>query len=186
MIVLVLGGARSGKSAMAERLAAGLAGGGSVTVLATAVVSDDDMAARVALHRARRPPSWSTVETGPGLVGALRSAPGTVVVDALGTWVATQQGMAVDVAGLRAALEERAGDTVVVSEEVGLGVHPSSETGRRFRDALGELNQAVAEVADEVVLVVAGRALPLARAESLVPSLLSRGNSGSHLRRAGS
>jgi adenosyl cobinamide kinase/adenosyl cobinamide phosphate guanylyltransferase len=67
------------------------------------------------------------------------------------------------VAALCDALRARAGDAVLVSEEVGLGVHPSSEAGRRFRDALGALNVAVAEVADEVLLVVAGRVLPLER-----------------------
>ena len=168
MIVLVLGGARSGKSAVAERLAADLAGGGPVTVLATAVVTDDEMAARVAVHRARRPPDWTTVETGPGLAPAIRAADGTVLVDALGTWLAEQPEMAGGADELCAALADRPGATVVVSEEVGLGVHPSSAVGRRFRDALGTLNQAVAAVADHVVLVVAGRAVPLVPAEVLV------------------
>ena len=164
MIVLVLGGARSGKSAMAERLAAALAAGSPVTVLATAVVLDDDMAARVAAHRARRPAGWTTIESGTELVDSLRATEGTAVVDSLGTWVAAHPGMAVDGDGLCAALVDRqgVGHTVVVSEEVGLGVHPSSEAGRRFRDVLGELNQAVAAVADEVLLAVAGRALTLA------------------------
>ena len=165
MIALVLGGARSGKSAVAERLASRLAGGdGPVTVVVTASVGSDDadLAARVAAHRARRPASWMTVEAGFGLVDALRSAVGTVVVDALGTWVASLPGMAPDVAGLVDVLRTRTGHTVVVSEEVGLGVHPSTEAGRRFRDALGTLNQAVSAVADEAVLVVAGRVLGLA------------------------
>ena len=84
-----------------------------------------------------------------------------VLVDALGPWVAASPGMTVDAAALCAALTGRAADTVVVSEEVGLGVHPATEDGRRFRDALGTLNQAVATVADEVLFVVAGRILPL-------------------------
>jgi adenosyl cobinamide kinase/adenosyl cobinamide phosphate guanylyltransferase len=174
VIVLVLGGARSGKSAMAERLVSALAGRRPVTVLATAVVveGDADMAARVAAHRARRPPSWPTVETGPDLVGSLRSAAGTVVVDSLGSWVAGQPEMAVDAEGLRRALVGREGDTVVVSEEVGLGVHPSSAAGRRFRDVLGELNQAVASVADEVLFAAAGRVLRLAPVEGLVGAVL--------------
>jgi adenosyl cobinamide kinase/adenosyl cobinamide phosphate guanylyltransferase len=174
VIVLVLGGARSGKSAMAERLVSALAGRRPVTVLATAVVveGDADMAARVAAHRARRPPSWPTVETGPDLVGALSSVQGAVLVDSLGSWVAGQPELAVDADGLCRALVERAGDTVVVSEEVGLGVHPSSHAGRRFRDVLGELNQAVASVADEVVLAAAGRALRLGPVEGLVATML--------------
>lgn len=161
MIVLVLGGARSGKSAAAERRATDLADGAPVTVLATAIVADDDMVERVAVHRERRPPAWSTVETGPDLVNALGSCPGVALVDALGTWVAAAPDLTVDAGALCAALTGRDGDTVVVSEEVGLGVHPSSEAGRRFRDALGSLNQAVSAVADEVVLVVAGRVLAL-------------------------
>ncbi len=159
--MLVLGGARSGKSAVAERLAADLAGGAPVTVLATAVVDDDDMAARVAAHRARRPPTWPTVECGPDLVDAVGSCHGVALVDALGTWVAGAPGLVIDANGFCAALNTRPGDTVVVSDEVGLGVHPSSEAGRRFRDALGLVNQAVAAVADEVLLVVAGRTLAL-------------------------
>ena len=162
MIALVLGGARSGKSVVAERLASELAAGDPVTVLVTAVVGDEDMSARVALHQARRPAHWTTVETGPHLVVALRTAPpGTVLVDALGTWVAGAPELTVDVPALCAALTARGGSTVVVSDEVGLGVHPSTEAGRRFRDALGLLNSAVAEVADEVLLVVAGRTLRL-------------------------
>jgi len=161
VIVLVLGGARSGKSAVAEGLAADLAEGRAVTVLATAVVGDDDMAARVAAHRARRPPSWGTVETGADLVDAVSSCRGVALVDALGTWVAAAPDLSVDADALCAALARRDGDTVVVSEEVGLGVHPSSDSGRRFRDALGLVNQAVAATADEVLLVVAGRTLAL-------------------------
>jgi adenosylcobinamide kinase/adenosylcobinamide-phosphate guanylyltransferase len=86
-----------------------------------------------------------------------------VLVDALGTWVAAHADLAVDVDELLAVLRARDGDTVLVSDEVGLGVHPSTEIGRRFRDVLGDVNAAVAEHADDVLLVVAGRVLPLAR-----------------------
>ena len=89
--------------------------------------------------------------------------PGTVLVDSLGPWVAGAQAMEVPFEDLCGALVARGGDAVIVSEEVGLGVHPSSSAGRRFRDALGLLNQAVANVADDVVLVVAGRVLRLDR-----------------------
>ena len=160
MIALVLGGARSGKSGHAEHVAASLPE--PVTYLATARVDGDaDLAARVARHRARRPASWTTVESGPDLPAVLRATTGTVLLDALGPWLAAAHDLAVDAGVLCDALTTRAGDTVVVSEEVGLGVHPATAAGRRFRDALGELNQAVAAVADEVVLVVAGRALRL-------------------------
>ncbi len=155
MITLVLGGARSGKSVVAERLAADLAS--PVTYVATLDVGDDaDLATRVAAHRARRPAQWRTVEVGPELPQLLRAAVGTVLVDSLGPWVSSAGAMVVDTQGLCSALVERAGDSVVVSEEVGLSVHPSSEEGRHFRDALGVVNQAVAAVASVAVLVVAG------------------------------
>jgi adenosyl cobinamide kinase/adenosyl cobinamide phosphate guanylyltransferase len=163
VITLVLGGARSGKSRVAEQLVGRLPP--PVTYLATATVGDSDHAARVAVHRARRDPAWTTVETGARLVAALGTVTGSVLIDSLGTWVAAHDDFAVDVPSLVAALTDRAGSSVVVSEEVGLGVHPSSEAGRRFRDALGTVNAAVAAVCDDVVLVVAGRVLPLGRTE---------------------
>jgi adenosyl cobinamide kinase/adenosyl cobinamide phosphate guanylyltransferase len=160
VIALVLGGARSGKSGYAEHLAASLPE--PVSYVATACVDGDaDFAARVAKHRGRRPATWTTIESGPDLPSVLRTTTGTLLVDALGPWLAATPDLTVDADTLCDALTTRAGDTVVVSEEVGLGVHPATAAGRRFRDALGELNQAVAAVADEVVLVVAGRALRL-------------------------
>lgn len=164
MITLVLGGARSGKSAVAERVAARLPS--PVTYLATARLdaTDADHVERVSAHRARRDPSWSTVEAGVDLATALAATAGSVLVDSLGTWVTAHADLAPDVAALCGALAERSGDAVVVSEEVGLGVHPSSELGRRFRDVLGVVNVSVADIADEVLLVVAGRVLPLERA----------------------
>jgi len=161
VITLVLGGARSGKSEMAERLAAS-AGSGDVTYVATGVVRDADMEARVAAHRARRPAGWLTVEAGADVVDVVRRSPGTVLVDSLTTWVAEAYGFGVDAGGLCRALLDRDGAAVVVSDEVGLGVHPSTDAGRRFRDALGLVNQAVAAVADDVLLVVAGRVVHLA------------------------
>ena len=161
MITLVLGGARSGKSEIAERLAGRHPS--PVFYFATATVEgDDDLAARVAEHQHRRPSDWKTIEAGRDLPTALRSTPlGTALVDALGPWVAQHDDFRIDTTALLAALGARSGDTVVVSEEVGLGVHPSTEAGRHFRDALGALNRAIADVADEVLLVVAGRVLPL-------------------------
>lgn len=160
MIVLVLGGARSGKSEAAERIVSGL--GEKVTYLATGTADDDGaMAERIAAHRRRRPPAWATVEVGEGLSDHLLGVAGPVLLDALGTWLARSDGFEVDAVELCQALESRPGDTVVVSDEVGLGVHPATDSGRRFRDALGMLNQRVAAVADEVLLVVAGRVLRL-------------------------
>lgn len=166
MIVLVLGGTRSGKSRIAESMAARLAGpSGPVTYLATAAVApgDDDHAARVAAHRARRPASWTTVEcTDPAaLADALATAAGPVLLDSLGTWVASHPDLDPDHAGLADALRRRADPTVVVSEEVGLSLHAPTEVGRRFVDALGAVNEAVAAVADRAILVVAGRAVEL-------------------------
>ena len=155
MITLVLGGARSGKSAVAESLV----GDGAVYV-ATAVVTDDDFASRVERHRARRPTSWTTVESGADLPATVRALPDRpALIDSLGTWVARCDDFAADGAALVEALRGRT--AVVVSEEVGLGVHPETEVGRRWRDAVGEVNQVVAAAADRVLLVVAGRTLEL-------------------------
>src|SRR3954470_11210865 len=163
VITLVLGGARSGKSEVAERLTARLAP--PVRYLATAAcpdVVDDDFATRIATHRDRRPSEWKTVEAGADLVTALRDAgDDTVLIDAVGPWVAAHEDFAADAEGLMAVLTNRRGDAVVVSEEVGLSVHPSSEAGRRFRDALGDVNRSVADIADDVLFVVAGRVLRL-------------------------
>ena len=163
MITLLLGGARSGKSAMAERLAATLPP--PITYLATAVVdtADLDFARRVADHRGRRPSAWSTVEAGADLTTALGEVAGSALVDSLGTWVAAHHDFDVDLAALLGALAARTAPTVIVSEEVGSGVHPSTELGGRFRDMLGTVNRSVAEIADTVLLVVAGRGLPLER-----------------------
>lgn len=166
MIVLVLGGSRSGKSAVAESMAARLAGvDGAVTYLATAWVdpADADHAARVDAHRRRRPSSWSTVEcTEPGeLPGVLTSTAGLVLLDSLGTWVTGHDDLDADAGPLVDALRRRAATTIVVSEEVGLAPHAPTELGRRFADALGRANQAVSAVADHALLVVAGRAVEL-------------------------
>jgi adenosyl cobinamide kinase/adenosyl cobinamide phosphate guanylyltransferase len=162
VITLVLGGTRSGKSVVAERVAARHP---PVCYVATAEIAEDlDLAERIAAHRARRPTSWETVEAGADLIGALLERPdGTVLVDALGTWVAHHQDLRVDTAALVAAVRARRGDTVLVSEEVGLSVHPPTTIGRRFVDTLGTVNHAVADIADEVLLVVAGRVLRLDR-----------------------
>jgi adenosyl cobinamide kinase/adenosyl cobinamide phosphate guanylyltransferase len=159
----VLGGARSGKSEVAERLAATLPPPVAYVATATADPSrpDPEFAARVAAHRRRRPATWRTVEAGAGLVEALAQVEDSVLVDALGTWVAGTPGFAADAAGLCAVLQARPAPAVLVSDEVGLGVHPYSEAGRQFRDALGSVNRAVANIADRVLLVVAGRVLAL-------------------------
>lgn len=160
MITFVLGGARSGKSMVAERLAARASE--RVTYVATMSVGGDaDLAARVAAHQRRRSPHWKTVECGDDLVRVLESVSGAVLIDSLGPWLAARGTERVGVEELCAALLARADDTIIVSDEVGLGVHPETPLGRDFRDALGDLNQAIARVADEALLVIAGRVLPL-------------------------
>ena len=161
MITLVLGGARSGKSAYAERMVARLPS--PITYVATLSVGDDpDLASLVERHRQQRPSEWCTVEAGLDLADVLRATSGSVLLDSLGPWVAAHgDAETIDREALCRALTEREGETVVVSDEAGLGVHPSSPMGRQFRDALGAVNQAVAAVSDRVLLVVAGRALRL-------------------------
>ncbi len=176
MITLVLGGARSGKSAVAEAIVLASSCSEPITYLATATVDPDDdgFAARVAEHRARRPPDWRTVELGRGgdLAGVLCSCAGPVIVDSVGTWVAGHEGFNVDVEPLVAAVLARRATTVLVSDEVGWAVHPETEMGRAFRDALGSVNLCLAQAAADVLLVVAGRVLELPR--SLPPPAGSR------------
>jgi adenosylcobinamide kinase/adenosylcobinamide-phosphate guanylyltransferase len=170
--VLVMGGARSGKS---ERAELRLAGEPDVTYVATGPdgAGDPDWAARVAAHRARRPGWWRTAET-TDLAGVLASARGAVLIDGIGTWLAAaldQCGwdggdgsarLAAMTGELVAAWRQAHGYVVAVSDETGLGVVPATAAGRRFRDELGRLNQALAAESEETELVVAGRVLPLA------------------------
>ncbi len=162
-VMLVLGGARSGKSEVAEAIA-GLTEE-PVTYVATGAPSDADVdpswASRLATHRARRPDGWVTVEVRDDLPAALAAARGCVLVDSLGPWVARAPGFVVDAPALCASIAGRPETTVIVSDEVGLGVVPETEIGNAFRDALGDLNRAVAAIADDVYLVVAGRRLRL-------------------------
>lgn len=160
MIVLLLGGARSGKSLLAELAASRCRK--PVVYVAPAVVEDNDFARRVQIHRERRPPDWETAEPGARLVEYVQGAPrATLLIDSLGSWVAASPDFDVDAEGFCDAVRLYDGDVVMVSEEVGLGVHPSTHLGGRFRDALGSLNSQVAAVADKVYLVVAGRTVEL-------------------------
>jgi adenosylcobinamide kinase / adenosylcobinamide-phosphate guanylyltransferase len=166
-ITLVLGGARAGKSAYAERLIAGaLPPGQSALYIATAEMRDAEMADRIAQHRARRGPSWETREVPLDLPEALRAAGRTgqpVLVDCLTLWVSNLLGAEHDVAAaadaLIQSLREVRGPLALVSNEVGLGIVPDNALARAFRDHVGRLHQAIAGVADRVVFVAAG--LPL-------------------------
>lgn len=169
-ITLVLGGTRSGKSELAERLAGRWTE--PVTYVATGRATDPDMADRIAAHRQRRPAEWATVEaSGVELPDVLAGLDGPALVDSLGTWVASFPDLAPDPGPLCRALQDRAersAPTILVSEEVGLGVHAPTEAGRRFTDGLGTLNRAVADLTDHAYLVVAGRPLPLPHLDDLV------------------
>lgn len=168
-IILITGGARSGKSGYAERRAAEL-GGEAVTYVATAEALDDEMARRIAQHRTERPASWITVESARGAAEAICSA-GTLVVllDCLTVLAsnallaaeregeeAVQAAVLREAEGLRDAALARQGTTLVVTNEVGLGVHPPTSLGRWYRDALGRANLLLAAAAEEVVLLVSG------------------------------
>jgi len=172
MITFLVGGARSGKSTLAVQM--GEHHGGPVHFIATAEAFDDDLRDRVARHRAERPSSWTTAEVPVELATAIAVAPAEalVIVDCLTVWLAnlfvhvtdeqqrTQSGHDM-VTALRDRSRAGGGPTVVVSNEVGLGVHPETPMGREYRDALGRLNQLVTAVADRSLLMVAGRALRL-------------------------
>ncbi len=170
MLVFVTGGARSGKSAAAVEAARN--SGRPVTFVATATAGDDEMADRIARHRAERPTDWATIEAaidlGSALVGADPAA--CVLVDCLSLWVSNLL-MADDdlsVASLDRAVDDvlracraRSGPTIVVSNEVGSGIVPDNQLARAYRDLLGRANQRVAREADAAYLTVAGRLLPL-------------------------
>lgn len=165
---LLLGGARSGKSALAVRLASAI--DGPVVVVATAEPRDDDMAERIRAHRAARPSGWETVESPLGLLETVDGiADGAfVILDCLTLWVsnALEAGTSPDeivaeASAVAAALTARSTPSVVVSNEVGLGVVPANALARSYRDLLGRVNTAFAQRAARSYLVVAGRGLPL-------------------------
>jgi len=174
--VLVIGGARSGKS---ERAELRLAAEPEVTYVAADPgtprtrdgAGDRDWAARVAAHRARRPAWWRTAET-TDLAGVLASARGAVLIDGIGTWLTAvldecdawggaREKVTDRITELIAAWRQARALVVAVSDETGMGVVPATPAGRLFRDELGRLNQALAAESEETELVVAGRALPL-------------------------
>jgi adenosylcobinamide kinase/adenosylcobinamide-phosphate guanylyltransferase len=159
-LALVLGGARSGKSRHAEALVTALPP--PWLYIATGEPRDNEMAARIAAHRARRGVQWRTVEAPRDLAGALARAPAdaAVLVDCLTLWLSNVMlagaDVEVEIARLERALADRGGHTVLVANEVGLGIVPDNALARRFRDAAGRLNQRLAAAADRVVLLVAG------------------------------
>lgn len=183
----VTGGARSGKSSFAKRLAAG--SGRPVIFIATMEPLDDELRRRVERHRverhrAERPAAWATVEAPRDPVAALRAAdPGAcALLDCLSLWVsnrlleageepsldalaALDAALAAEADALLAVVTVRAGETIVVTNEVGASVVPNSALGRAYRDLLGSVNQRVAARASRAWILVAGRALELPPAE---------------------
>lgn len=158
MITLILGGARSGKSAYAESL---MPEGG--LYIATAEILDAEMQARIDQHKTRRGQNWTTLEAPIDLAEALSSSDRPALVDCLTLWASNlllaERDAPLDVDKVIAALQSRAADTILVSNEVGLGIVPDNALARRFRDQAGIVNQKIAAAADRVVFVACG--LPL-------------------------
>lgn len=189
-LVLILGGARSGKSAFAERLA--LKSGRSVAFIATATAGDEEMRERIARHRAARPVSWHTIEEPLDLAGAVLQAgklAGVLLLDCITLWLNNLYAQSVrqhaheseeeqyraialldetalqEIEKLLAAAQSLApGKTLlIVTNEVGLGIVPHYPLGRLYRDTLGHVNQRLAQAADRVYLMVAGLGVDLKR-----------------------
>ena len=163
LITLVLGGARSGKSRYAEWL---------ITTypkpwiyVATAEARDEEMAERIAAHQARRHAGWQTIEAPHNLPDALHAAPSgaAVLIDCLTLWLSNLMERGTDIetqiTKLQEALAEKVGTTVIVSNEVGLGIVPDNALARMFRDLQGNLNQRLAAQASRVIIMVAGIAV---------------------------
>jgi adenosyl cobinamide kinase/adenosyl cobinamide phosphate guanylyltransferase len=161
-VTLLIGGVRSGKSAFAVEI--GRRHAGDVVFIATAEPFDDEMRSRISRHRDDRP-DWPTIETAVDLGAAVATAPDDplLIVDCLTVWVGNElhHGGSVDPDEVACALTARRGPSVVVTNEVGLGVHPETELGRRYRDELGRVNQVIAAFATTTLLMAAGRALRL-------------------------
>lgn len=172
---LVLGGARSGKSTFATRIA--LESGLERIFVATASPSDDDMQARIARHRADRGEGWRTIEEPLALADILLRECKTdriIIVDCLTLWLNNlmwaKRNVEHETLALAAAIRESNGPIVLVSNEVGLGIHPHTDVGRRFQDEQGRLNQTIAAAASNVVFIAAGLPLWLKQAPSALKS----------------
>ena len=177
-VLFVTGGARSGKSRFAERLAA--QSGRPVTYIATMEALDDEVRQRIARHRAERPGEWTTVEAPLDMVEAVQGAASgdCVLVDCLSLWVSNrllvlgdgfdparldtlERDLESAVERLHAAAVAREGDVILVTNEVGSGLVPEHPLGRAYRDLLGRVNQRASMRASRAWLIASGRALPL-------------------------
>ena len=157
-LIVITGGARSGKSTKALSLAAPYA---EKLFVATAQGLDDEMRERINLHRAGRGEEWNTVEEPLDLASAMRVQPEAVaVVDCITLWLANAMAAEIDVGSalddFLAAASRRHAPVIIVTNEVGLGIVPAFESGRRFRDLAGAANQRLAAAADTVWLMVSG------------------------------
>ena len=164
-VTLVLGGARSGKSHYAQVLASGYR---RVTFLATARPSDAEMRARIAMHRRERPATWKTVEAPLALHKTIASESlkaDLLLVDCLTLFLANamrkKSSVRIATRQLCQAIRSSRASLILVSNEVGSGIVPAYRSGRMYRDLLGQMNQEIAEIADQVVLMIAGIPLTL-------------------------
>jgi adenosylcobinamide kinase/adenosylcobinamide-phosphate guanylyltransferase len=177
-LTVVLGGARSGKSSFAVHLGQrATEAGRTIAFIATSprIPDDDDLGARIAAHRSERPPAWLTVEEEFDLSGAVSrvDAGALVIVDCVTVWVSNLmhrdacEEEVVDAANqLLTALRARPGPSLLISNEVGMGIVPANALARSYRDVLGRVNQRLVAASDRAVLMVAGRALPLVDVET--------------------
>lgn len=162
---LVLGGARSGKSAFAQKAAETAVGAGRPVLIATGQAFDDEMAERIARHQADRGESWTTIEAPLALPEAIAALPAdaVAVVDCLTLWLSNlmldERDIETAAGALVATVAACPARLWLVSNEVGLGIVPETPLGRRFRDEAGRLHQRLAAMTDEVFFVAAG--LPL-------------------------
>jgi adenosylcobinamide kinase/adenosylcobinamide-phosphate guanylyltransferase len=165
-LTLILGGARSGKSTFAESLAQ-KRGGDDVLFVATAEAFDDEMRMRIANHRATRPGNWRTLEAPREVAQALQAQPvaSVVLVDCATLWTsnillanesAPMEPMMRELDALLAWYHASTSELLIVSNEVGMGLVPDNALGRAYRDLLGAVNRKIAQVADDVFLLVAG------------------------------
>jgi len=179
ILTVVLGGARSGKSSLAVRRGREAeATGRAVAFVATSprIPGDADLDARIDAHRAERPPTWRTIEEEVDLANAIRSADpdALVIVDCVTLWVSnlmhrgeTSDGVITVTHDALSAVRSRPGPSLLISNEVGMGIVPMNEIARSYRDILGRVNQVVVAASHSAFLMVAGRALPLVGAEGL-------------------
>lgn len=177
-LTFLLGGARSGKSSLAVRLAE--ASGAPVTFVATSEARDAEMKERIRRHRHERPAGWRTIEEPVDLLTALAVTPTheAVVIDCLSLWVSnllerahSEREIAELAGGVAEVAASRPGTTIAVSNEVGFGIVPTNALARSYRDVLGRVNHAWAQTAARSALVIAGSLLPLASPSSMYPEL---------------